>query len=215
MSGKPLPSEVATALSQFENGMRELVEYLRDSPSTKSPIIAAEKILLVDSQGEVRGQLGVAEDGAASLALIDQNGNYRAWLGVKGDGAAFISLRDEMGRISFAAPESATRSRRPGEAPATAGEARPPATAADQALTARLTQVEEEVVFLKRLLASKGISEIPGPAADETGAADPQPVLRLLDQMEKQFNRLKVAGAVILALLVAALAAVAYMISRT
>jgi len=93
------------ALLEKEKSLIELAEFIL-ARKAGSRILEAEKIILVDAAGTVRGRLEVQTDGSASLILSDKAGKPRAWIGSGPDDSAYLSLKDKFGRISFEQPGS-------------------------------------------------------------------------------------------------------------
>jgi len=63
------------------------------TPRSSARIVEAERILIRDDGGRIRAALGLAADGASTLALADREGTLRATLTVGPDGAGARTVR--------------------------------------------------------------------------------------------------------------------------
>jgi hypothetical protein len=103
MALEPKMKNFEEGLTRLENALKELTDYFRAQKSG-SRIIEAEKLILVDAEGQVRGKMGVQRDGSSSLILHDRQGTPRTWVGVTPEGSAFFSLKNRSGRIILEMP---------------------------------------------------------------------------------------------------------------
>jgi hypothetical protein len=67
-------------------------------------LVKARRVVLVDSEGEVRAALAVSETGNPHLDLFGQSGRTLASLSVKGSGSPSLVFYDRMGRVVWRAP---------------------------------------------------------------------------------------------------------------
>lgn len=75
-----------------------LVVVLVYTRRTVTPEIAAQRFILRDASGAVRGAWGVAEDSSLRLVFQDQAGRPRIKVSLLNDGSAGISLADSGGK---------------------------------------------------------------------------------------------------------------------
>jgi hypothetical protein len=68
-------------------------------PAAPIDVLRVERIELVDSNGDVRGVLGMYDD-AIGFTVLDDSGESRARIGVALDGTPVIGIRDHDGRSS-------------------------------------------------------------------------------------------------------------------
>ncbi len=69
------------------------------NPPKVAKVIEAERFVLQDAAGKVRGELSVLPGGQAGLGLYDQNANLRAMLSLWRDGRPSLELYDENGKL--------------------------------------------------------------------------------------------------------------------
>jgi hypothetical protein len=212
MAEKPQAQELEAVLGRLEKGWEELTELLKGESAGTSGVMEAEKYVLLDGAGQVRGRLGVNDDGSSGLVLNDPQGRHRAWLGLNPDGSAYLSLKDRFGRIFFEAQES------PGsQAPATPGAGRGNSEApplGSQAVMARLEEIEADLAGLKELVLEKTRAPATPPEEGAPQTVPPENWIEQLARVERQNRRLKVAGSLGFALVVIALAGLAFLPGR-
>lgn len=67
-------------------------------------VLTAQRFSLIDDDGQLRGNWGIAESGDVKIALYDSDGNTRAEMLLSPDGESSISLRTESrSMVSMAA----------------------------------------------------------------------------------------------------------------
>jgi hypothetical protein len=71
-------------------------------PRARFETITAQKVVLVDKNGNGRAQMGAADNGLLALDLYDQNRRPRAWLGVQPDGSPMFGFSDASGASRLA-----------------------------------------------------------------------------------------------------------------
>ena len=84
----------ALALSMFM-GTTSVAE---ESPQVQ-PVIRAEPLEIVDTQGQVRAALGTLPTGATGLAMYDQDHNTTLQLGIASDGRRALGIYDKHHKL--------------------------------------------------------------------------------------------------------------------
>jgi hypothetical protein len=204
MPDKPVIKDLDAVLTKLEREWQELVSLLKSRVSSETRVIEAERILLRDATGTYRGRISVTENGSAGLLLTDREGKTWARLGINQDGEAFLELKDKHGKISYRVPE-APLAPKPNLEPS----------------AAPVSDLEPPGVLLPPIVfASTGSEE--ESAAEPPSGFEPQtppesgldPVRDRLEKLEGRYRRQRFFEWLIIGLLVALLAAQAFLLSR-
>jgi hypothetical protein len=219
MSDKLQNQDLELALARVEKEWRELAETLVRHVQSSSRVIQAERFLLLDASGKIRGEWRCQDNGAAGLTLSDPQGRMRSWLGVRENGSAYLSLKDEFGRIRFLVPDDGgmkTGERQEPTSPALEPGAGTGGQSQDaEGLAPRLQHVEEELANLKGSLASRSREPDLAQEAEKAVSLEEEGELRFpissrvlqrLEKVERQNRRLKIAGIAALVLLMLTMA---------
>jgi len=206
MSVKTEPKDLETVLTKLREECQTLADLLTRQGESQDRVLEVEKVLLRDASGQCRGNLSANPDGSTDLLLSDQAGHAWVRLGVNRNGEAFLELKDQKGESSFKVAVGA-----PG-LDAAPGPAATPAEDRNEIDSQPGMPAEDKGApgddsGLAPALSGPGPNESPDRDADGG-------IWERLEQLGRQYRRLKWFTALILVVLGASLAAQAHMLFR-